>query len=498
MLNASNVEHSLTIHNQRYHVVGALLRNNSHYRSLALIGGKYLMYDGLFSLNKTKWIRDDEIFGQGMYICKMWYVKTPTENDSPAQLCQPIVFGYETGISIEPTTRNTSYSSGKCYECGAIIDKRPCVTVREDSNDSNPAQVRHYCISSKCCGRFRQRANEISKAIEESSYSGKAKDEIRKKLEGIVSAADLTKDSSDDGKSEVVSVKDLAKDSSDSGSDDHNGSEVAALLALGKDVAKDDKDVDESATVKKKEALIIARYDEGQHVCKNFPDLDEKKQEIPGKSTWYRGKVERELMVDGLVIRPYLIRYDDDDVEEMYEKALKDVIVKLRVGDRIEYRGYNELQNTTATIVEIAVPYYENDEYYDITTTAQWSDISANRGSGRFRIVESVHPDAPPTGVWTTLEDVNMILGRLDDSDEAARADREKNNNEFLRTNPEAMAAAALAVGIESANKRLREEIDSDNDDDSSKEDEMKTNNDNDSEEESDSESGEESGENND
>ena len=71
-----------------------------------------------------------------------------------------------------------------------------------------------------------------------------------------------------------------------------------------------------------------------------------------------------------------------------------------------------------------------------------------------------------------------MILGRLDNWDEATRADKEKNYDEFLRTYPEVMALAALAAGTESANKRLREEIDNDNDDDSSKEDEMKTNND--------------------
>ena len=188
-------------------------------------------------------------------------------------------------------------------------------------------------------------------------------------------------------------------------------------------------------------------------------------------------------------------------MKEMYEKDLEDVIVKLRVGDRIEYRGYNELQNTIATIVEISEPYYEDDEYYDIKTTAQFSELSADHGSGRFRIVDSVHPDAPPTGVWTTLEDVNMILGRLDNWDEATRADKEKNYDEFLRTYPEVMAVAALAAGTETANKRLREEMkrlrekDSDKDDDSSKEDETKTNNDNDSEEESDSESEEESGE---
>ena len=236
-------------------------------------------------------------------------------------------------------------------------------------------------------------------------------------------------------------------------------------------------------------------------MCKLFPDRDKRGRIIRGKSTWHRGKVEKEERIDGEFIYPYLIRYDDNDAETMYEKELEDVIVKLRVGDRIEYRGHLELKNTIATIVEIAEPHYEADEYYDITTTAQFSVLDGDHGSGRFRIVESVHPDAPPTGVWTTLEDVNMILGRLDDWDEATRADRENNYDEFLRTYPEVMAVAALAAGTERANKRVREEMkrlrgemDSDNDDDSSEEDDTETNNDSDSEEESDSESGEESG----
>lgn len=76
---------------------------------------------------------------------------------------------------------------------------------------------------------------------------------------------------------------------------------------------------------------------------------------------------------------------------------------------------------------------FTGEKYPDVTTTAQWSVISANDLSGKFRIVESAHEDAPPTGVWTLLRKVNMIRGRLDDCDEAIKADKERNSDEFLK-----------------------------------------------------------------
>jgi len=483
-------EHELEINEHRYMLGGALLFNGSHYRSVCVVHDRYLMYDGCgfgkasANRNLMRYLNADGKFGKGWAAKKLWYVLERTTDACRLDISFPI------GISIGPIRDSMSESSRLCASCGNDIfgiGSNACVTIRQDEDDMTDdddgstelktKKIEHLHL--KCANRtLKSKTEELKLAVEASLYSENVKKDIMAELFG----EELSSSSSEDELEEKSTAT----------SDEKEASSIPA--------AKDDKSVDDSAAtaVKKKKALIIAKYDEGIHVCKNFPDLDEKKKEIPGKSTWYRGKVERELMVDGSIIRPYLIRYDDDDVEEMYEKELEDVIVKLRVGDRIEYRGYNELQNSIATIVEIEEPYYETDEYYDITTTAQFSDISANRGSGRFRIVDSVHPNAPPTGVWTTLENVNMILGKLDNWDEATRADKEKNNDEFLRTYPEVMAVAALAAGTESANKRLREEIDSDNDDDSSKEDEMKTNKNSDSEEESGSESGEASGEDND
>ena len=477
----SKFEHELEINEHRYMLGGALLFNGSHYRSVCVVHDRYLMYDGIgfgkasVNRNLLRYLNADGVFGKDWVAKKLWYVLERTTDACRLDITYPI------GISIGPIRDSMSNSSKLCASCGNhIFGSNTCVTIRPEEDDTKDdddsstdewKQIEHLHL--KCANRtLKSKTEELKLAVEASLYSENVKKDIMAELFGV----ELSPPSSED---------ELEKESTASS----NKKEASSIS-----VAKDDEGVDDSATVKKKE-VREAKYDEGIHVCKNFPDVDEKKKVIPGKSTWYRGKVEREERIDGENIYPYLIRYDDDDAEEMYEKELEDVIVKLRVGDRIEYRGYNELQNTIATIVEIEEPYYENDEYYDITTTAQWSDISANRGSDRFRIVDSVHPDAPPAGVWTTLEDVNMILGRLDNWDEATRADKEKNNDEFLRTYPEAMAVAALAVGIESANKRLRKEIDSDNDDDSSKEDEMKTNNDNDSEEESDSENEEESGE---
>jgi len=484
-------EHELEINEHRYMLGGALLFNGSHYRSVCVVHDRYLMYDGVgfgkasANRNLMRYLNADGKFGKGWAAKKLWYVLERTTDACRLDISYPI------GISIGPIRDSMSESSRLCASCGNDIfgiGSNACVTIRQDEDDMTDdddsstewktKKIEHLHL--KCANRtLKAKTEELKLAVEASLYSENVKKDIMAELFG----EELSSSSSEDESEEKVSTASSKKKEASSTS-----------------ATKDNEDVDDSTTIEKKE-VFVAKYDEGIHVCKNFPDLDEKKKEIPGKSTWHRGKVEREERIDGENIYPYLIRYDDNDAEEMYEKHLEDVIVKLRVGDRIEYRGCNELRNTIATIVKIAEPYYEDDEYYDITTTAQFSELSADHGSGRFRIVDSVHPDAPPTGVWTTLEDVNMILGRLDDWDEATRADKEKNYDEFLRTYPEVMAVAALAAGTERANKRLREEMkrlrgemDSDNDDDSSEEDDTETNKDSDSEEESDSESGEESG----
>jgi len=59
----------ITIQGERYKLVGALLNNEHHYRSITPLQGKFLRYDGIRRNrnhgNYMKWLRPDECFGKG-------------------------------------------------------------------------------------------------------------------------------------------------------------------------------------------------------------------------------------------------------------------------------------------------------------------------------------------------------------------------------------------------------------------------------------------------
>ncbi|EJK49533.1 hypothetical protein THAOC_31582, partial [Thalassiosira oceanica] len=59
----------ITIQGERYKLVGALLNNEHHYRSITPLQGSFLRYDGILQnskhVNYMKWLRPDECFGKG-------------------------------------------------------------------------------------------------------------------------------------------------------------------------------------------------------------------------------------------------------------------------------------------------------------------------------------------------------------------------------------------------------------------------------------------------
>ena len=69
----SMIEHCIKIHGIEYRFVGALIYDGgSHYRSLVIINGKYLEYDGI-RIKKLKWLVERKNFDEGWYAGKLWY-----------------------------------------------------------------------------------------------------------------------------------------------------------------------------------------------------------------------------------------------------------------------------------------------------------------------------------------------------------------------------------------------------------------------------------------
>ena len=71
----SKVELQLKINNVRFVLVQVMLTNGGHFCGITLIGGKYLLYDGMFSGNKLRWISPTTKFESlgDYHVNSLWY-----------------------------------------------------------------------------------------------------------------------------------------------------------------------------------------------------------------------------------------------------------------------------------------------------------------------------------------------------------------------------------------------------------------------------------------
>ena len=82
------MEMFITIHGERFQLIGAMLKNRAHWRSVIPVHGSFLRYDGILKnyrqINYMKWLRPDESFGAdngGYSALVYWYM--PCERLSP-------------------------------------------------------------------------------------------------------------------------------------------------------------------------------------------------------------------------------------------------------------------------------------------------------------------------------------------------------------------------------------------------------------------------------
>ena len=117
----------------------------------------------------------------------------------------------------------------------------------------------------------------------------------------------------------------------------------------------------------------------------------------------------------------------------------------LRVGDVIEYIPYispSQSNTVSATIVEIGDPIFHSDQF-SITTTRPYDSIT--NANPTFRLVRSEHDDSPPLNIWTSIERVNLVRGKVD-KETTAKYVKEKDKvlHHVLRVTPGAEVALLM------------------------------------------------------
>ena len=76
VLNPSQFETRIVLHDVTYVLVGAILHDGSHFRSINIYKGNFLMYDGIRNeedLNYMRWIGGNESFGKNWKAKSFWY-----------------------------------------------------------------------------------------------------------------------------------------------------------------------------------------------------------------------------------------------------------------------------------------------------------------------------------------------------------------------------------------------------------------------------------------
>eukprot|EP00984_Skeletonema_dohrnii_P034836 scaffold33748_cov214-Skeletonema_dohrnii-CCMP3373.AAC.1 len=189
----SHIEHSLTINEQKYKFVGAVLYGGNgrsgHYQSLFFIGGKFATYDGMLAKNKIVWIKEDKHFRAAFHAAKLWYVPLTDLGGIEVHAGVGVpTFDFKIGVPyglLFGLKRNIGkVEDDHCEECNEFIyPYNPCLMARDKMGDGE-AQVIQYFHLHCCSQRFKSRASEVFDAVDVCSFPNSAKVELRKILVG--------------------------------------------------------------------------------------------------------------------------------------------------------------------------------------------------------------------------------------------------------------------------------------------------------------------------
>ena len=108
-------------------------------------------------------------------------------------------------------------------------------------------------------------------------------------------------------------------------------------------------------------------------------------------------------------------------------------------------------EKVTAPVKGISYGEVFHDEW-EVTTTQHVCSIDPDMND-TFKLIHSIHPNAPPTGTFTSTNEVNLILRKIK-MDETGSISRE-----YLNGIVDGDALVSFYVAVSNAPKQIREEI---------------------------------------
>ena len=132
------LDQSLQCFGAKYVLTAVILNNGVHFCKLTLIGGKCLLYDGMFGKNKLRWwssANNISSIGGGFHVSELWYVLD--EDHARASTMQTVVGGVGSDHnSTESMESDSDVSSGIPEP-----DKKPSAIKSKTKNERNGTKI---------------------------------------------------------------------------------------------------------------------------------------------------------------------------------------------------------------------------------------------------------------------------------------------------------------------------------------------------------------------
>ena len=182
--NTSGFEIFLKIQGETYELVGAMLNNGSHWRSIARHQNSYLVYDGIKNGRKgfMWWIGENADFTNNMLATRVWYKHISRKSDVPSSLqTSQGTTGYPDKVTVGPV-RHMGVSHVTCDKCGNTIDRgNQCLTHRLD--EFGVTSLHHFHFPACCPESAQIPRQSVIEAVDASHYDSDWKKRMKEEIE---------------------------------------------------------------------------------------------------------------------------------------------------------------------------------------------------------------------------------------------------------------------------------------------------------------------------
>ena len=142
------IEHLLKVNGTSYVLVYVVLSSSAHFRGVAIIHGKYLMYDGMFGGNRLRWIQPNTKFSSSTddyWVSSLWYRKCHPGSVDEANLGSIAGDRDEdsssNGVSSGKSASKRSYQSSEGDASGPRTKKKTQAKIPVDSKSTKRKKI---------------------------------------------------------------------------------------------------------------------------------------------------------------------------------------------------------------------------------------------------------------------------------------------------------------------------------------------------------------------